>query len=354
LGESKTLAVEAKDSDENLVVLSPESYFVQKVSGAGNVNISALDLTGSAFGALNLTAQANGITSLPTPINVTGGPPTGEGRIVFLSSGQVVKSMSGDGSDLRTAYDGTSIFSAISNPSLNFDSTKLVFYGSTPSGFESIFVGNSDGTAVADLFIHSPRPNTPFKPAWNLSPASASVLSGQNGIWYIKFDPDLGQFVSEFYRPLPGYYALGSIAAEIVAQDWPETQRPLLAIVTETDTGSVVYIDGTVLAPEVLDLHQIAISKPVGNSFFVVARDSFGFLRKYPCLINSSGSDTFVTVGTGVVITSSGGYSFPTISPSGAQIGAQKGELSAATVVTMNADGSGETTIASGFQPSWR
>lgn len=279
------------------------------------------------------------------------------GRIFFVSDGPLLKSMSGDGSDLQTIVDGTGVFSALSSPAPNHNRTKLAFAG-TKSGFDAtLYTCGADGSNVIDLFeSSSPKPDGPFHPRWSLAPAVANNSStGLDLLWFIAVVPSFG--LSAFnVNTSNGTILQSSSVDQIAIGSWTAAERPLLGLSTSTTTGGWnSTIDGTLIDQEPVGLSQMTISSTTTNSFYLVAVDGSSNLRRYNCSIVDDGSGgKTVSVDSSQVLTTSGGYSNPSISPDGTMIAAERGPFEAPEIVVMSSAGANVTAIATGRQPFWR
>lgn len=356
VGQTKDLLVECRDSDLNLVAVSPGAVSLNVTSGATFLGVNGPAVVGLAGGVGSIVAQVNGVSSPGTPVNITGGGATGTGRIFFVADGPIIKSMSGDGSDLQVVLDGTGVFSAISSTAPNHNRTKLAFAG-TKAGLDStLFLCNPDGTNLIDLFeTTSPKPDGPFEPRWSLAPTVANnSATGLDLLWFIAVVPSLG--LSAFSVDTITRTVLQSSAVEqISVGSWTATDRPLLGLSLTTGNGWHSTIDGTQIDQDSVGLSQLAIGSTTGTSFYLVAVDASSNLRRYNCNIVDDGSGGItVEVASSQVLTTSGGYSNPSISPDGSMIAAQRGPFEASEIVTMSSTGANVVPIATGRQPFWR
>ncbi len=357
VGQTKDLLVECRDIDLNIVAVSPGSANLSIDSGSGFLGLNGPSVVGISGGVGTVIARVNGLSSPATPVNVTGGGATGVGRLFFVSDGPIIKSMSGDGSDLRELVDGTGVFSAISSPVPNHNRTKLAFAG-TKSGFDStLFICQADGSNLADLFENSAtKPDGPHLPRWSLAPEVANnSATGLDLLWFIAVVPGSG-LGSFGVNTTTGVLNQSSLVDQLAVGSWSAAPRPLLGLSKSTETGWNSTIDGTVIDQEAVGLSQMAVSQSTnGTSFWLVAVDGSGNLRRYDCGINNDGSgSTSVSVNSSTVLTTSGGFSNPTISPDGSMIAAERGSFESPEIVTMSSSGTNIRSIATGRQPFWR
>jgi dipeptidyl aminopeptidase/acylaminoacyl peptidase len=142
---------------------------------------------------------------------------------------------------------------------------------------------------------------------------------------------------------------------QVAVGSWTAAERPLLGLSIATSNGWNSTIDGTTIDQETVGLSQLAISSTTGSSFFLVGVDASANLRRYDCNILNDGSGGIsVEVATNQVLTTSGGYSNPSISPDGTKIAAQRGSAESSEIVIMSTTGNNVTAIATGRQPFWR
>jgi hypothetical protein len=357
VGESKDLLVESRDVDLNIVAISPGSASLSITSGGSFLGVNGPTIVGQASGVGNVVARVNGINSLPVPVNVTGGAATGQGRIYFVSEGPGIKSMSGDGSDLRTVIDGAGVFTSISSPVPNHNQTKLAFAGTKTDSDGTLFTCLPDGASLADLFEgSSQKPDGPFRPRWSLAPAAENNSStGLDLLWFIAVVPGLG--LSSFnVDTLTRTVNPSSVADQLAVSAWTAAVRPLLGLSIATESGWNSSIDGTQIEQEAVGLSQLAISDGRNSSsLWLVAVDASGNLRRYDCSIVDGGSGSVsVSIDRSSVLTTSGGFSNPTISPDGTLIAAERGSFESSEIVVMSALGGSVQSIATGRQPFWR
>jgi hypothetical protein len=356
IGQTKDLLVECRDTDLNLVAVSPGSASLTVSSGSTFLGVNGPAIVGLAGGVGSLVAQINGVSSPATPVNVTGGGATGTGRIFFIADGPIIKSMSGDGSDLLSVLDGAGTYSSITSPVPNNNRTKLAFAG-TPTGLDaSLFTCATDGTGVTDLFASSTsKPDGAFLPRWSLAPTVANNAStGFSVLWFIAVLPNIG--LSAFTVDTgTGVIQQSATVDQVAVGSWTAAERPLLGLSIATSNGWNSTIDGTTIDQETVGLSQLAISSTTGSSFFLVGVDASANLRRYDCNILNDGSGGIsVEVATTQVLTTSGGYSNPSISPDGTKIAAQRGSAESSEIVIMSTTGNNVTAIATGRQPFWR
>ncbi|MEI7577817.1 MAG: hypothetical protein WCK51_13065 [Armatimonadota bacterium] len=356
VGQTKDLQVECRDADLNIVAVSPGSLSISVASGSSFLGVNGPSVVGLAGGVGSVIARVNGISSSSTPLNVTGGGATGTGRIFFVSDGPILKSMSGDGSDLVNVLDGIGVFSAISSPAPNFNRTKLAFAG-TKSGFDaSIFTCGLDGSNLIDLFLgSSPKPDGPFQPRWSLAPKiSGDFFTGTDLLWFIAIAPSSG-LSAYAVDTASGTILQSFIADQLALGSWNAAPRALLASSTSTANGWISTIDNENIDQEAVGLSQISVSSTTGTTFFLVGVDASGNLRRYDCSIMNDGFGTVsVSLVSSALLTTEGGYSNPTISQDGTQIAAERGSFEAPEIVIMTSTGTNIRAIATGRQPFWR
>ena len=357
VGENKDLLVESRDVDLNIVATSPGSAILSVTNGGGFLGVNGPTVAGLASGVGTVVASVNGISSLPVPVNVTGGAATGQGRIFFVADGPSIRSMSGDGSDLKTIIDGAGVFDALSSPVPNHNQTKLAFAGTKPGSDGTLFTCLPDGASLADLFAgSSQKPDGPFRPRWSLAPAvENNSATGLDLLWFIAVVPSLG--LSSFnVDTITGTVNQSSVADQLAVSTWTAAVRPLLALSIATEGGWNSTIDGTQIDQEAVGLTQLAISDGRNSSsLWLVAVDASGNLRRYDCTIVDAGSGSVsISIDRSTVLTTSGGFSNPTISPDGTLIAAERGSFEFSEIVVMSALGGNVQSIAAGRQPFWR
>ena len=206
-----------------------------------------------------------------------------------------------------------------------------------------------------DLFASAlRRPVSPSSPSWSVLPTTTdAVTSGLDGIFFVESfgGTSISGRSLAFLQKSTGAVITGEDADGVAVGSWSQP-RPLTAVDRIVAGGRVVEVDGTSLDSASVGLRQPSVGPVgVGGAFRVVAITATDDVAVYSC---QAGSDGTVSVGSSSVVTSGGGYSWPSISPDGNSWVAQKGPLDSPQIVLGTFGTPGTRLLALGRTPSWK